>query len=460
MRVKLSRRLVKRGLLAGAFLLLTACGGGDSGGGGEGAAGDSNTFSGGPSGGVLVVMLDGEPDDLNPLTFSSNPAYQAVHLMFRALARRDTTLSGYQPDLAQSWEVRPDSVVVLRLRNDVLWHDGRKVSGDDVKFTIESQMNEVVASPRVADVAAVEEVTVVDSFTVEVKMSRTGAYAVNALLEVVPVPKHLLEGVDPAQMRQAPFSRNPVGNGFFRFGRWEAGQQVILEVNPNMPEGRAALDRVVMRVVPDKNAALTELLAGQGDLLPRIPPEQKEQVENSGTARLVNGPRIRPAWIAWNTTQPPLNDARIRRALLMAIDREALAAGLFGDVGEAALSPIPASLWEHSQGVRPIPFDATGAGTLLDQAGWRDTNADGIRDRNSQPLRIQVDYISAEQVQQDVLVAVQSMVRSVGVDLVPRAYGDGGRGWLDPTPRWSSTPGRFRRRGRTSPLLRIRASIS
>src|SRR5690606_6068423 len=113
------------------------------------------------------------------------------------------------------------------------------------------------------DVAAVASVTVVDSTTLRVGLRQAGIYTVNALLEVLPVPKHLLEEVDPARMRQAPFSRNPVGNGFFRFVRWDPGQQVILEANPDMPEGRVALDRVVMRVVPDINVALTELLAGQ-----------------------------------------------------------------------------------------------------------------------------------------------------------------------------------------------------
>ena len=386
-----------------------------------GAGGDFPTFSGGAPGGVAVALLDGEPDDLNPLTFSSNPAYQAVRLMFRGLARRDSTLSGYQPDLATSWEVEGDSVVVLRLRADVRWHDGQPVTAEDVAFTIERQRDPTVASPRQADVAAVGDVTVVDSTTLRIGLDRAGIYTVNALLEVVPVPKHLLEGIEATQMRQAPFSRNPVGNGFYRFGRWDPGQQVVLEVNPEMPEGRAALDRVVMRVVPDINVALTELLAGQGDLL-KIPPDLQRQVEGSAAVEVYSARRVRPAWIAWNTSRAPVDDVRVRRAILMATDRDAIARGLFGDVGEASLSPIPPTQWEHSTADDPLPHDPIAAARLLDEAGWRDTNADGIRDRQGQPLRIEVDYISADQTRQDVLIAMQSMLRNVGIDLVPRAY--------------------------------------
>jgi peptide/nickel transport system substrate-binding protein len=403
-----------------ALLVLASCGPGDRAEVGPGEAGDHPTFSGGPPGGVFVALMDGEPDDLNPITYSSNPAYQAIRLMYRGLARRDSTLSGYEPDLATSWEVQGDSLI-LRIRPDVFWHDGQPVTAHDVAFTIERQRDPAVASPRQADVAAVESVTVVDSVTLVLQMSRTGAYSVNALLEVVPAPRHLLEGVDPAGMRMDPFSRNPVGNGFFRFGRWDPGQQLILEVNPDMPEGRAALDRVVIRVVPDLSAALTELMAGQGDML-KIPPEHVRTVESARGVALHQSPRVRPAWIAWNTDRPPFDDPRIRRAVLMAVDRDQLVRGLFGDVGEVAESPIPPALWEHTPGVRPVPYDPEGAQRLLEEAGWRDTDGDGIRDRQGARLRVEVDYISADQTRQDVLVAMQSMLRRVGIDLVPRAY--------------------------------------
>jgi peptide/nickel transport system substrate-binding protein len=418
--------LAAAGLLALAAAALPACGPGDRPAVGDDVpAGDHATFSGGPPGGVLVVLADREPDELNPLTYASNPAFQAVHLMFRSLARRDSTLSGYQPDLAESWEMRPDSVLVLRLRRDARWHDGTPVTAEDVVFTIERQQDERVASPRQADVAAVTSVTAPDSFTVEARLSRTGPYTINALLEVVPVPRHLLGEVDPGGIRTAPFGRNPVGNGFFRFLRWEAGQNLILEANAEMPEGRPALDRVVMRFIPDISAAMTELLAGQGDLL-KIPPEQSPTVEAAGNVERHGAPRVRPAWIAWNTRVPPLDDVRVRRALLMGVDRQALARGLFGDIGEPALSPIPEALWEHTPGVRPIPYDPDGARRLLDEAGWV---GQGIRQQGGRPLRLEVDYIATDQVRQDVLVAMQSMLRQIGVELVPRAFES--TAWVD-----------------------------
>ena len=236
-----------------------------------------------------------------------------------------------------------------------------------------------------------------------------------------PIPAHILRSVPAAEMRRHPFSRDPVGNGFYRFVRWQAGQQLVLEANEERPDGRAAIDRVVMRFIPDMNASMTELLSGQGDLL-RLPPDQRQRVEATPSVELYTAPRIRPQWIAWNVERPPVDDRRVRQAILMAINRERLAAGLFGDVGEAALSPIPSRLREHSPDVRPIPYDPDGARALLAEAGWSDADGDGVMERDGERLRVEVDYFPTEQWRQDVLVAIQSMVRSIGVELVPRAY--------------------------------------
>jgi peptide/nickel transport system substrate-binding protein len=399
---------------------LVGCGGAGSPAEEPGAA--TNTLSGGPAGGVLVVLADREPDQLNPLTFSSAPAYHAVHLMFRPLARRDSTLSGYQPDLVRTWRFAGDSTLVLELRDDVFWHDGVKVSADDVIFTIERQREAATASPRRADVAAVRRASAVDSFTVAVELDRTSVYTINALLEVVPVPRHLLHDVEPAELRNAPFGREPVGNGFYRFRGWTAGQSLVLDVNPDRPEGRAAIDRIVMRFIPDIAAGMTELMAGQGDLLARLPPDQRDRIAASPNVAVHSAPRVRPAWLALNTRRAPFDDARVRRAVAMSIDRATISRWLFGEDGEPALSPIPAVLREHSPDVRPLPFDSAGAGRLLAEAGWTARSGDGILVRDGRRLRIEVEYISTDQTRRDVLVAMQTMLRRVGIDLVPRAY--------------------------------------
>jgi peptide/nickel transport system substrate-binding protein len=409
---------------------LAACGGGgDNRGGGaaKGGAGDEGvgaghpTFTGAAPGGTLIVLAEGDPDDLNPLTFDNTQSYQIVHLLFRALARRDSTLSNYVPDLLERWE-RPDSAtVILKVRPNLKWHDGQPVTAEDIAFTIQRQQDSLTASPRQADVAGVASVRVVDPMTAEVKLNRTGPSTLNALLEVIPVPKHLLQNVGAAEMRFNAFSQKPVGNGLFRFGNWQKGQQITLEANADAPDKRPALDRVTIRVVPDATARLTQLLNGEADLV-KLAPEQRSRAENARGVRLETAAQVRPGWIAFNQQRAPVNDATVRRAFMMAINREAIVQAQFGPQGTAALSPIAPGLREHSESVRPIAHDPNAAKQLLEQAGWRDTNGDGIREKNGQPLRIEVEVSSADQVRKDMLVFMQQQLRQVGIDMALREF--------------------------------------
>ncbi|HYH79159.1 MAG TPA: ABC transporter substrate-binding protein [Longimicrobium sp.] len=412
-----------------AALGLAACGGGDAGGGaGQGAQGgdeapppgNHNTFGGGPVGGTLVVLSEGDADNLNPITYDATPAYQLVHLMFRALGKRDSTLSNYEPDFLERWEQKDPTTVLLHVRPGIRWHDGRPTSAADLVFTIGLMKDSTVASTRQQDVDAVQSVRAVDSMTVEVKLAKSGAATFNSLLEVVPVPKHLLDSIPPARMRFASFNTRPVGNGLFRFVRWNKGQEAVVEANTDAPK-RPSLNRIIVRVVPDPSARLTSLINGEGDLN-KVTADQRERLQAAPTVRLASAARVRPGWIVWNVEKAPVNDPVVRRALLMAINRQQLTQAMFGAEGEPALSPIPTKLREHSADVRPIAYNVQQAGQLLQRAGWVDSNGDGVREKNGQPLNLEVEYSSADPVRQDMLVAIQAMVKQAGIGLVPKAY--------------------------------------
>jgi peptide/nickel transport system substrate-binding protein len=415
------------GMAALAVLALTGCGGGtDRPGQQQGGVDDTpppgnhNTLGGGPTGGTLVVLSEGDADNLNPLTYDSNPAYQLVHLMFRALAKRDSTLSNYTPDFLERWEQKDPTTVVLHVRPGIRWHDGRPTSAADVVWTIQMQKDSIVASTRQGDVDAVVSARALDSMTVEVKLNRTGTATLNSLLEVVPVPRHLLDSIPPDRMRFAAFNNRPVGNGLYRFVRWNKGQEAVVEANPDASP-RASLDRIIVRVVPDPSGRLTSLINGEGDVN-KITADQRDRLQGAPSVRLFSAARVRPGWIVWNVDKPPVNDPKVRQAFLMAIDRPTLTRSMFGEAGEPASSPIPTKLREHSSGLQALDFNVQQASALLQQAGWVDSNGDGIREKGGQPLRLEVEYSSADPVRADMLVAIQAMVKAAGIQLVPRAY--------------------------------------
>jgi peptide/nickel transport system substrate-binding protein len=415
-------------VLAAAAFAGCGGGGGDAGGGGAGKAkggddvppGNFNTFGGGPPGGTLVVLSEGEPDNLNPITYDSNPAYQLVHLMFRALARRDTTLTSYEPDFLERWEQPDPNTVILHVRPGIKWHDGTPTSARDILFTIERQKDKNVASTRQGDVEAVASARAIDSMTVEVKLSRTGPATLNSLLEVVPAPAHLLEKVDAGRLRFDPFNNKPVGNGLYRFESWNKGQQVSVVANADAPKP-PSIQRIIVRVVPDASARLTGLLNNEGDLL-KATAEQVDRIRSGSNVELQSAAKVRPGWIVWNVDREPMNDQRVRQAFLMAINRPQLAQAMFGSPDAAAMSPLAPVLKEHSQSVKPLAYNVAQAQQLLQAAGWVDTNGDGIREKGGKPLRVEVEYSSADPVRADALVFIQQEVRKVGIDMAPRPY--------------------------------------
>ncbi|HEX8906522.1 MAG TPA: ABC transporter substrate-binding protein, partial [Longimicrobiaceae bacterium] len=302
----------------------------------------------------------------------------------------------------------------------IKWHDGVPTSAADVVYAIEMQKSPEVASSRQQDIAGITSARAIDSMTVEVKLANAGPSTVNSLLEVVPVPKHLMDTIPPDKMKFAGFAQHPVGNGLFRFVRWDKGQQVVLEANPDAPQ-RPSLNRIIVRVVPDPSARLTSLINGEGDL-DKLSADQRQRLQGAQNVRLASAARVRPGWIVWNVDKPPVNDPVVRRAFLMAVNRQQLAQAMFGPEGEPALTPLPPRVREHSADVRPIPYNPAQAGQLLQQAGWADSNGDGIRDKGGQPLRLEIEYSTADPVRQDMLVAMQSMVKQAGIALVLKPY--------------------------------------
>jgi peptide/nickel transport system substrate-binding protein len=195
----------------------------------ERSADESAAVDGKPVlGGTLVIAGSAELSGMNAFTASESYTQDfMLHALFLAMVRLDEK-GNYQPLLARSWNWEGDTAIVFHLRNDVKWHDGRKTSAHDVAFTFDRVRDPATAFPNAADFQFWKSMTVADSFTVRFTLEPQ----VEPLLSWVfmPImPKHLLESVAPAQLAQAPFNHQPVGNGPFRFVEYRANDRWVFE---------------------------------------------------------------------------------------------------------------------------------------------------------------------------------------------------------------------------------------
>ncbi|HUF12338.1 MAG TPA: ABC transporter substrate-binding protein [Longimicrobiales bacterium] len=374
-------------------------------------------------GGTLVVASPADLSVLNVFLASDQWTQEVNRYFLYTPLLRYTPELDYAPALAESWEATETSAA-FRLRRDVRWHDGRPTTAHDVVYTIETARNPETAFPNASYFERWTSVEAVDSYTVLVRFE---AYPEPlAGLPFTPImPAHLLEGVAPGAMRTAEYNQRPVGNGPFRFVSSAPGERWIFEANPAYPEslgGPPYLDRVVWLVVPDNTAQTTALRTGEVDLVigPRAP-ELRQLDAEPGIHAIVKPSRLY-AFVAWNGQRPPLDDARVRRALSLAIDRPEILTVLRGGYGVLAAGPIAPVHWAYPEDVRPLPFSPDSARALLAAAGLTDRNGDGTVERpDGGRLEIEMKYPAQNPFNADVVEMIRADLAQVGVRVRPRA---------------------------------------
>jgi peptide/nickel transport system substrate-binding protein len=396
-------------------------------GGGEPERQAAGTAPEGPRrGGQAVVGTSTDIAGINEVIVPSSLINsEVVRRLFLPLVDEQPDFKSLEPRLAESWELSEDRrSITFHLREDVTWSDGTPVTADDVEFTYRAWTSPEIAWEGAFALEAVEGLAVIDPHTV--RFDFTHPYSTQ-LLDVaagaVILPKHAWSALPFAEWRTNAdwFRQNLVVDGPFDLESWTPQQEVVLKRNPLYYEqGLPYLDRLVLRVVPNQASQLTQLLGGQLDLVIQLNPDDVERVEAAG------GVRVDSYWtrgyiaVGWNHRRPPFDDVRVRRALTYGIDRQTLVDSIWGPYARVIASPVPRDTWAYNPEAEPLPYDPDRARALLDEAGWRDGDGDGIRDKGGRPLALTLMTNSGNRQREDALVLIQEQLRRVGVDVSPQ----------------------------------------
>ena len=392
------------------------------------------------AGGTLVVAVTGDADNLVPPVHESITARQVFDQIFDHLADIGDELNtigdeGFEPALAERWEWAEDSLsIAFHLNPRARWHDGRPVRASDVRFTHRLFTDSAVASPFAPLLENIDSVQVRDSLTAVVWYRRRSPQQFfDATYQMWILPEHRLAGADPGTLRASDFSRSPVGTGRFRFSRWVPGQSLEIVADTGNYRGRAKLDRVVWSIAPDPVASTTKLFAGEADFVEILRPEDQAEVRKRPDLKLVPYPTLQYAAMFLNANQPgalsrphPLfADRELRRALTMAIDREAMVRNVFDTLGATGIGPITRALATADTTIPQLPFDRQRAARTLDSLGWRDADGDGIRERSGRPLEFSLVVPTSSAFRMRMAVLIQEQLAGVGakVNVEPLEFG-------------------------------------
>lgn len=364
--------------------------------------------------GTLRLPIINDPI-FNPVIAPDLGSVMVNKVIYSALVRPDTALQP-TPDLATSWEMAPDGLSwTFHLRPGVKWHDGAPFTARDVKFTFDQVLDLSSGTRLRSDFAAVEGVDVVDSLTVRFRLSAPFAPLLTLLgYNAGILPEHLLRGQRLSDA--TAFNRTtPIGTGPFRVTQVTPGASVVLERNPHWYGTAPGLARIVFKVVPDVNAQVAQLRAGELDLI-TIEPANLGSVQHQEGIAIRQVPVVQHWYVGFNMMSDLFSSPLVRRAMSHAVNREAIVAGVLKGYADLPTGTIPVALREYYDSTqRPVAFAPDSAQLLLSQAGWTRDSDGKLRNAAGREFAFDLLVDKGNPTREQSALAVQQDLERVGM---------------------------------------------
>lgn len=384
------------GLLA-LSLVAAGCGGGAN------TAGTANTPAGNaeakPAEGTAQAAVDenatvsfATPADPNFNPWSPTGYMESMvltQIIFDGLTKWGTDYTPI-PSLAESWTTSGDGKTwTFKLRDGVKWQDGQPFSADDVVYTFnEIVLNKDLGANGSANFNALDKVVAKSPNEVQFLLKEPWSSLPNYLAYYAKIlPKHIFAGQDPWKLTS--FNKEkPIGTGPFKVVKYSPGQAVELERNPDYFGGAAKIAKVIVHIVPDTNTQIAQLLSGTLSLVNVKDPNLLERLKQDQNLNIAPVTENTYYWVALDQSQERFRDAKVRQALLYAIDRESIIKGVLKGYGEVATGPIPPLQSKYyTDDVQKYSFDPEKAKALLQEAGYT-PGADGFMQKDGKTLEL------------------------------------------------------------------------
>lgn len=381
-------------------------------------------------GGTVIIGETADIATVNGLLASDNPTLYVTGLIFEPLVVSSPIDGQPVPALADWWELAADGVTyTFHLNQDAAWHDGTDVTAADVVFTLDAQLSPDTDSPYGGTIAAiVASYQAVDDDTVEVVSN--GPIATFLLDLYLPVmPQHVWDGVpfaewagDPGSTGQDP--ARVVGSGPFVFQEWVQGDHVTLARNPDYYGPPPVIEELILRVLPNEVAAAQALEAGAIDIMAAVPPADYERLAATDNLDVAVYDTFDFDFYLYNLDPERtalFQDARVRRALFLALDREAIDEGIYFGLGEPAVGPQPvlSIAYAPDQMTTDNSYDPEAAKALLADAGWADSDGDGVLDQEGAALAFDLLTYTGDQKVERTATYMQEAWQDIGVAMTP-----------------------------------------
>jgi len=377
----------------------------------------------------FVSVLPGSPSTLNPLLASDGYARSVTGPVFDNLLSFDVDTGEPRGQLATSWTISPDGLQYdFEIRTDAKFHDGHPLTIEDVKFSYDVIKDPKTNAAHLQNYFKNFKSAEILSPT-KIRFHLSEVYFRNLImLGLVEIfPKHIYGKGD---FNTNAANRAPIGSGPYKFAKWETGRLIELErfqdywgKNDPFWKDRFNFNRLIYKIIAEDSVANLALKKGDIDAMDPTPeqyfkelvgPEiDKNFYKLSYTTEDGNGFR----YIGWNLRKPLFQSKNLRQALAMALPRESLSKTLFEGQAKLAAGPFPLGSVKTDPSIKPFPYDLTKALELLEADGWKDSDGDGILDKDGKKLSFELLFVSQAADVERIATTFQESLKRLGIDL-------------------------------------------
>ena len=383
----------------------------------------------GDEGDWLIWCLKAEPRTLNPISVEGDiyMRYVTTGSVFERLLEYDFDEVKLEPWLAESYEVSDDGLEIsVKLRDDVYFSDGVPITTEDILFTYETIKNPGVDAADIRNFYDnFKEVVKVDDRVVKFIFYEPywKTFEAVGLFEVL--PKHIYEFDDPAEFNNR--RSNPVGSGPYIFEKWDVGSGIVLRRNENYWGHKPKLAKIVFRFITNDVAALQALRANEVDVLIPTPEQFSEMSVDEKFSKDFRcfaywTPGVPFYFFAWSERTPYFKDRLVRLAMTHIVDRETIVNHLLKGNAKIVTGPFYIYGGQCDPNVEPWLYDLEKARQLLDEAGWVDSDKDGVRDKDGIAFRFRYSYPAGALIYEQLAKLIKDEAAKVGVDVVADPY--------------------------------------
>ncbi len=375
---------------------------------------------------ALVVLRTIDADRYDPPRTTSRSGAETIYMLSDTLVSLDWDLKTLRPGLAREWSVSPDGrTYTFQLRDDVTFCDGRKMTAEDVVYSINRWIGRTtpkITSPVAWRAGNVRELRATGPFTVEYALNEPFS---ELLYQLSLFFASIVDRASAERLGDNFGVQGFNGTGPYCWVSWTPRQEVVLQRHPTYAWGppiyqnpRPQIERVIWRIIPEANTRIAALQTGQGDVTQYIPYAWLERLRRTPGIALSNQPNyLWDYFVGFKVDKPVMNDPTIRRAINMAVDRKAIAQAVFFGAGDPADTVLNPAALDYDKGAEALVagYDPAAANRMLDEAGWA-RGGDGVRAKGGQRASFVLYGIQDDQ-NARMVEAVQADLRRVGIEL-------------------------------------------